>query len=411
MPQLKSGKILLLLLMFVGIKARSQQVIDNVSIQKAGEGLYRIQYNLSSTPDFDIEKILLKIYRRRNGNVQEIFSLPMALPVSKNQDQPYSFDWKASNGLIQAGDDLQAKIILSLKASQARQRLNRLPIADAGDFVQIELPAKAPVTLNGTKSRDEDGRLAFIEWKQIGGPTNLTIAHKDSLLTSAEGELKPGTYAFELTVKDNLGSVAVSRTVVTVKGQSYWSSDPPKKSEPLKNKATPSVQPVKTQTRLKGGPANAALNLLLPGLGHYFVSGDYNGENRKASSFILSGIYAASIGGAFYFYGKSNSDYDKYNELASYREYQKDANGVIIGVRGANEADANKYYNSAKSAHRNSLICLGVGGGVLLGDLVYTFLRGSKNQREWKDQNTSFKPNLIFSTNGIQTTAGIQFKF
>jgi hypothetical protein len=411
MRRLKSGNLLVLLFMMLCIQAKSQQVINNVTIQKAGNDLYRIQYSLNATSDFDIEKIVLKIYRKRNGNIQEIFSLPMATPVSKNQDQPYSFDWKATNGLVQTGDDLQAKIVLSLKASQAKQRLNRIPVADAGNSTEIELPLAQPVVLNGSKSHDEDGKLVFIGWEQIGGPTNLNILHRDSLIAHVEGEFKPGTYAFQLTVKDNLGSVAVSRTIVTAKEHTYWSTEPPKNNTPPKTNVFPSKQPVKNQTHLKGGPSNAAINLLLPGVGHYFVSGDHNGENRKAISFVVTAVYAGSIGSAFYFNGKSNSDYKKYNEMASYREYQKDANGTIIGVRGINEADANKYFNSAKSAHRNSLICLGVGGGVLIADLVYTFLKGSKNKREWKTENTSFKPSLIFSSDGIMTTAGVQFKF
>jgi hypothetical protein len=411
MRRLKSGNLLVLLFMMLCIQAKSQQVINNVTIQKAGNDLYRIQYSLNATSDFDIEKIVLKIYRKRNGNIQEIFSLPMATPVSKNQDQPYSFDWKATNGLMQTGDDLQAKIVLSLKASQAKQKLNRIPVADAGNSTEIELPLAKPVVLNGSKSHDEDGKLVFIGWEQIGGPTNLNILHRDSLIAHVEGEFKPGTYAFQLTVKDNLGSVAVSRTIVTVKEHTYWSTEPPKNNTPPKTNVPSFKQPVKNQTRLKGGPANTALNLLLPGVGHYFVSGDYNGENRKASSFIVTAVYAGSIGGAFYFNGKSNGDYKKYNELASYREYQRDANGMITGIRGANEADADKYFNSAKSAHRNSLICLGVGGGVLVGDLIYTFLKGSRNKKEWKSENTSFKPKLIFSSNGNVTTAGVQFKF
>jgi hypothetical protein len=159
MRQLKSGKIIVLLFMMLCINARSQQVIDNVSIQKAGNDLYRIQYSLSTTPDFDIEKIVLKIYRRRNGNIQEIFSLPLATLISP--DQRGSFDWKASNGLVQAGDDLQAKIILSLKASQVRQRLNRIPVADAGSFAQLELPVTKPILLNGSKSHDGNKSAAL----------------------------------------------------------------------------------------------------------------------------------------------------------------------------------------------------------------------------------------------------------
>jgi hypothetical protein len=419
MRQLKSGSLLILFLITLCEQIRSQQVINNVTIEKKSDKLYRVQYSFNQTPDFDIEKAVLKIYRRRNGNIEEIFSLPMSISTSNGQYKPlYSFDWTASNGIIQNGDELQAKVILSLKASAARQRLNRIPIADAGNFMQMELPINKPVILNGSKSKDEDGRITSIEWKQIGGPTSLDIQHKDSLVAYANGEFKSGTYAFELMVKDNLGAVSVSRTVLTVKEPSYWSTDRPvtnnptqKNNVPQKTNTSPPVTPQKNRTKLKGGPSNAALSLLMPGLGHYFVSGNYNGENRKATSFILTAVYAGSVGGAFYFNARSNDQYKKYNDLANYRDYQKDANGVIIGVRGGNEAEADKYFTSAKSAHRNSLICLGVGGGVMVGDLIYTLVKGNKNRREWKRESTSFRPNLFISSNGYEITAGVKIKF
>jgi hypothetical protein len=421
MPQLKSGSLLILLLAIFCMQVKSQQVLNNVSIEKKSAAQYKIQYSFNNNlSDFDIEKAVLKIYRKRNGDIQEIFSLPVAAPTSNAESQKqYSFSWTASNGIIQKGDEVQAKIVLSLKASMAKQRLNRIPIADAGSFMQLQLPISKPVELNGSKSRDMDGKLVFIEWNQLSGPTSLTIAHKDSLIAYADGEFKAGTYAFELTIKDNLGSVSASRTALTVK-ESFWTTQPPPASTaPAKTNTVPAVTPkknqapdkVQPQTKLKGGPANAAANLLLPGLGHYFVSGNYKGENRKISAFILTGIYAASIGGTFYFNGKSNDLYKKYNELAGYREYQKDANGNIVGMRGVNEAQADKYYNDAKAAHRNSLICLGLGGGVLVGDLIYTFLKGSKNKKEWQAQSTSFKPELFILSDGYQTTAGLKIKF
>lgn len=412
MQQLKSGKLLVLLFLLFCGKAWTQQVINDVSIEKTGTDLYRIQYGLNPSSDFDVEKIVLKIYRRRDGNVQEIFSLPMTTPVLKGQNQQtYSFNWKASNDIVQAGDDLQAKIILSKKASAARQRLNRIPFADAGSFTQVELPVTKPITLNGSKSHDDDGIIAFVEWKQVGGPTDLTIADKNSLVTSADGNFKAGTYAFELTIKDNLGSVSSSRTSLTVKGHSYWTTMKPKNSAPKKNGLFHSTSKTKSQSQLKGGPSNAALNLFLPGVGHYFVSGDSKGQNRKAGSFIITGIYAASLGGAVFLHQQSNKQYEKYNQLASYREYQKDANGNIIGVRGASQEDANQYFNKARSSKRNSLICLGVGGTVLVGDLIYTFLKGSRNKRDWQAESTSFKPNFMISSDGLVTTAGVQFKF
>jgi hypothetical protein len=413
MQLLKSGSILILLVILFAGQIVAQQVISNVTIAKKGANLYRVEYVFKPTSSFDIEKAVLKIYRRRNGDVKEIFTLPVNVPTSNEQSQrQYSFDWTASNGIVQNGDDLQAKIILTLKTSVARQKLNRIPIADAGSFMQMQLPVAKPIELNGSKSRDEDGKIIAIEWKQIGGPTSLNISNKDSLVAHAQGDFQVGTYAFELMVKDNLGSVSIGRTTLTIKGPSFWSTEQPANNNvPKKTNTVPATTPIKQQTKLKGGPSNAAINLLLPGLGHYFVSGNYKGENRKPTAFVVTAIYAASIGGTFYFNKKSNDSYDKYDELAGFREYQKDANGTIIGVRGANEAEANKYYNEAKTAHRNSLICLGVGAAVLAGDVIYTFLKGNKNKKEWQSQSTSFKPHLFISSDGYEATAGIKISF
>ena len=408
----KLNSILVLIFLACGVQSKAQQqVINDVTIEKKSSSLYRIQYSLNQTTDFTLEKALLKIYRRRNGNVAEIFSVPITIPPATAQNQQlHTFDWTASNGLIQQGDDLQAKIILTLKTSLARQKLNRIPVANAGEFIQAELPVTKPVQLNGSKSRDDDGKLVSVEWKQVGGPTNLNISRKDSLVAYADGEFKAGTYAFELTIKDNLGSVSSSRTSLTVKGPSYW-TNPPVNNNPQKNKTGQPATPQKNQTKLKGGPSNAALNLLLPGVGHYFVSGDYNGQNRKPTAFLVTGVYLGSLTGAVLLNQKSDKEFDKYNQLANYRQYQNDASGNIIGIRGGSQSQANEHYDKAQSLRTGAMICLGVGGAVLVGDLVYTFLKGNKNKNEWLSANTSFKPNLFISSDGLETNVGIQLKF
>lgn len=392
-------------------------------MKKINSELFKVQYKLNSTSDYEVKNIVLKIFRRREGRIEEIFSKEITPETSGLKEmQVYQYNWKPGKGLIKEGDELQAKIVLSYLPSIAKQNPkipNKTPHADAGDFLDIQLPLTKPVVLDGSKSHDDDGKIVTSQWKQIAGPTNLTISERDSLIAYVNGQFLAGTYAFELSVKDDQGATAVSRTILNVKPEKIVINNPlpthvQKKADSVVNKVVElpaTTTSTKTATKLKGGPENAAINLVLPGVGHYFVSGNYKGENRKKSAFILTAVYAGSIGGAVYFNAKSNSDYKKYNDLANYREYQKDANGIIIGMRGAKEADANRYFTSAKTAHRNSLVCLGVGGGVLIGDLVYTFLKGRKNQRQWKTENTSLKPKLIFSSNGVVTTAGVQFKF
>jgi hypothetical protein len=423
MQPLKSGKFFILFLVLCCFQSRAQEVINTVGIQKVNASLYKVQYKLNSTTDYDVETVVLKIFRRRGGKVEELFSRNIISESSRLQNSVFSYNWKPASGDVKSGDELQAKIVLSYKPSLAKQKSkqpNKSPYADAGNSLEVELPVNKLIVLNGGKSNDEDGKIVSAQWKQIAGPSTVTIQKKDSLIAYVNGDIKEGTYAFELSVKDDQGATAISRTILSVKSAPFViNTNPvitpaPKKDSTVVRKTVPSTQaviPVKTVTKLHGGPSNAALNLFVPGLGHYFVSGDYNGQNRKSSAFILTAIYAASAGGAYYFYQKSNSEYKKYNELADFKEYQKDINGVIIGIRGGNEAEANNYLKKGKAARRNSLICLGVGGGVLVGDLIYTLVKGSKNKTDWKNENTTFKPKLFISSDGLVTNAGVQFKF
>lgn len=422
MRLLKSDSFLVLFFMMCSFQSLSQKAITSVVIKKISNSLYKVQYQLHPTTDYDVEKIVLKIWRRREGETEEIFSKDITSTNPKLQGrQVNSYSWMPAKGVVKTGDELQAKIVLLYQTSLAKQKAklpNKIPYADAGNFLDAVLPVKKPIELNGSKSHDEDGKIVSVLWKQIAGPSSIIILKKDSLIAYASGGFKEGNYAFELFIKDDKGATAISRTILSVKPAPLITNTFPVASVPKKDTAGGKLLPgpkqknaIKNSTRLKGGPSNALVNLLLPGAGHYLVSGNYKGDNRKAGSFIITGIYAASIGGAFYFNGKANSQNKKYKELAAYREYQNDANGLITGVRGANEAEANKYFNRAKSSYRNSLISLGVSGSILAGDLIYTLRKGSRNKKEWKKETTSFRPKLFISSNGYVTTAGLQFKF
>lgn len=348
--------------------------------------------------------------------MDEVFAAEITSEVSVGPQKTYYYNWKPEQAVIENGDELQAKVSIAFQPSVATQKtntVNKTPIADAGEFLKLQLPVTQPIVLNGSKSHDEDGRIVSNDWKQIAGPTSLTIHNENALVASAGGFFKEGTYAFELTVTDDKGAKAIGRTVVNVVPAPYGTEvhpfDTARKQQ--QNTVVAPPEPVKVTTPLKGGPLNAAINLLIPGLGHYLVSGDYSGQNRKPASFVITAVYAGSIAGTFYFKARSDANYKKYAELADFREYLKDANGSIIGVRGADQAAASKYFDKAKAQHRNSLIAMGVGGGILVGDFIYTFLKGEKNKAEWKSATTWFKPRLFISSNGIQTIAGVKIKF
>jgi hypothetical protein len=87
------------------------------------------------------------------------------------------------------------------------------PIADAGPDQVTALPKDSTV-LDGTGSKDVDGKIVSYKWTKItGGPTSIVLI--DSAKTKVRG-LKKGVYSFELKVKDNQGLVDADTMQLTV---------------------------------------------------------------------------------------------------------------------------------------------------------------------------------------------------
>jgi hypothetical protein len=337
--------------------------------------------------------------------------------------------------------------------------------------MEINLPVTKPIVLDGSKSYDSDGKIVTANWKQIGGPTNLTVTRNDSSVAIANGEFKEGRYAFELTVTDERGASDIDRIMITVRppdANTLPKAEPvvePKKPEAQAIDTAKRIQPVantsvtKAQTKpaitqptviqpkkeevkreavavntpkaappkkdsvsvvakkapskiampaLKGGPSNALVNILVPGLGHYRVSGDQYGNDRKPTSFIITALYAGALGGAGYYKYKSTQDYKKYIDLAKFREEQQDANGDVIGIRGANEATSKRYLKAANTSRKNALILAGIGGSILAADLVYTFIKGSRHRKQWRQDAGLSSSKLFLSSDGTSLAAGLR---
>ena len=452
--------LLVIFFLAVVVMAQGQEVLTSVKLERITPTQYRVRYQLNGSSQYELSGATLVIFRKRGNEVEEIFSQPLSAGLSLN-NKSYIYNWKADTSTVKAGDLLQAKVILSynkLSNTKASEKTvtNIPPRASAGSFIDVALPITKPIVLNGSGSFDSDGKIAAVEWKQIAGPTSLNIVKPDAAITEVQGDFKEGRYAFELKVADERGDTAIDRIIVTIRPEAEASRPaaadtiakretatvtPPSTTAPnnttltagnatvrkdtaatTSNKpaaATTVTKPLTSVTApvtrtnmppLKGGPSNAFLNILVPGLGHYKVSGDQYGNDRKGLSFLITAFYAGSLGGATYYYLKSNDQYDKYVELSKFREQQHDTNGDVIGVRGANQAVAKQHLNDAKTSRRNALILAGVGGGIMITDLVYTFVKGSKNKKQW-EREASGRANLFLSSDGSSVAAGFRLNF
>jgi hypothetical protein len=420
------GTICFLVMAFFSVEA--QDVIQQVGLQKKADFQYHISYQLKAPDSLALESVVLKVFRRRNGAVKEVFSKLMDNAPSP-QGRLYTFDWSTNAATISNGDEVQARIYVRFTkketAKTALPATNQPPVSDAGDDVTLQIPVKEAVALNGLRSHDKDGQIVQIRWRQVSGPTQLLLSAPDFYKTQLNGNWTEGVYVFELRVTDNAGAQRADSLRITTlppadltKKEEKITPPPVLSKDTVVQKTPPAVVPPKPAVairpkydppKLKGGPANALLNILAPGLGHYFVSGDHNGNNRKPGSFIITAFYGGAIGGAVYYKLRSEKQYDDYIKASQFREYQRDANGNVIGVRGASEAQSNQYLASSRSSHNNALILAGVAGGILAADLVYTLVRGMKNKKAWKRENgLSFRPYILPGAQGI--TAGVRIQ-
>lgn len=92
---------------------------------------------------------------------------------------------------------------------------NQAPIANAGSDVTMTLPANS-VNLDGSASRDTDGKIVTYAWTKIAGPSQFNLVNAGTTTPSVSG-LDAGVYVFRLTVTDDKGTTAYDDVSVTVK--------------------------------------------------------------------------------------------------------------------------------------------------------------------------------------------------
>jgi hypothetical protein len=83
---------------------------------------------------------------------------------------------------------------------------NKAPIALAGPDQIITLPTDS-VSLDGSASRDPDGRISEWHWRKISGPASFNIINPSDSIAKVK-TLIAGIYQFELKVIDNSGLYA-----------------------------------------------------------------------------------------------------------------------------------------------------------------------------------------------------------
>jgi len=117
---------------------------------------------------------------------------------------------KDNGGLI----GLSSVFITVINPAAVNIGSNQAPVSNAGSNSTLTLPTNS-IALDGSASYDPDGIIAAYYWVQISGPSSYTIADPTAVRTTVSN-LVPGSYEFQLQVRDNGGTIGLSSVFITV---------------------------------------------------------------------------------------------------------------------------------------------------------------------------------------------------
>ena len=142
-----------------------------------------------------------------------------------------------------------------------------------------------------------------------------------------------------------------------------------------------------------GGPSNALLSIIVPGLGENFVN---RGKGSILGQAIPPWITTVStlglVGAGTYYNLESNKNYAQYHLATS-------------------QSDINFYYDKANSQHKLGYSLVAIGGALWLADVYWTLRKGSENKKEEKTFNKNVNITLIPTTIDNNLALGLTLKF
>ena len=94
-------------------------------------------------------------------------------------------------------------------------KANIKPIADAGNNVKIS-SASGDIILDGTSSKDNDGKIVRYIWQKVSGPPHGTLTGEVSAKAQLRGLIYPGVYEYELRVVDDRAEWSTDRIKIVV---------------------------------------------------------------------------------------------------------------------------------------------------------------------------------------------------
>jgi hypothetical protein len=145
-------------------------------------------------------------------------------------------------------------------------------------------------------------------------------------------------------------------------------------------------------TKIKGGPSNAFLSLLVPGLGDYYV--DLDKEKQLFEPYYITVATYGMLLLGYSYKVESNKSYDEYHNATD-------------------QTTMDRAYDAANQANHTFIICTSIGATIWAADIAWVAYKGFKNRKEqragfaYKKYETQYYASYI--PNGFQFNFKIKF--
>jgi parallel beta-helix repeat protein len=166
-------------------------------------------------------KIANYAWKKESGPAGGVFATPSAAKTNITGLTAGTYVFS----LTVTDDDNAAATARVTVTVNAPSQGNMAPVANAGPDVTITLPENIAL-LDGSLSRDPDGKIVRYAWHKISGPNGGTIKYKDLSQTNAQ-LLIEGTFVLALTVTDDNGATDTDTMNLVVKPEGPSVNTPP----------------------------------------------------------------------------------------------------------------------------------------------------------------------------------------
>lgn len=329
---------LLTLLILVSLTASAQVRVSNVRVSLNAEGMLVTQYDVQGIATDD--SVYMAVNGLKSGRL-----IPINLTGDLGRKMVAGTDKTIYWDIVKDAYKINEDVVVTILIKLARGRL----------------PQSAPTAGASGRAR-------------AGNPVAIAQTDPEPVFTAP----------IQSTPVSKPASETISSSTKTVETKNLDVDPVPKKEPSARVAAARQATSTTSVVKKGGGPANALLSALAPGIGNIFVQPDHKIGVRPAITVAYAGLLIYGLSQR----SQSQKFYNDYKALPRFTE----------------QSTADAAYAKANSSNHTAILCTAGAVAIWAIDVTATLLRGLQNQRSGNISIRWTPPRTQFSVAAVGTT-------